>query len=110
MADYSRLEITLDVFNLTNQRAQPLANLTTTEFIDATLDEFGEVDYLSNQPEQYELIDVSNSEPLRDDVPLGEQIGNDAHLALIDRQLPIPRGARPLKDDVYVREMGSGTV
>ncbi len=110
MADYSRLDITLDVFDLKMQRAKPLSNLTAVEFIAATLDEFGEIEYLSNRPDQYQLIDVTNGEPLREDVSLGDQVSSSSHLALIDREALIPAGARPLKEDVYLREMGSGTV
>lgn len=110
MADYSRLEIMLDLFDLKNQRAKPLENLTPAEFITATLDEFSEVEYLSNRADQYQLVNVADGQLLKDDLSLGEQIRNNAHLAIIDRQVPIPPKARPMRKDVYLREMGTGTV
>lgn len=110
MPDYSRLDITLDVFDLKNQRARPLANLTPAEFITATLDEFSEIDYLSNRADQYQLVNNADGQLLDEDTALGEQIGSNAHLAIIDREIPLPANSRPMRDDVYLREMGTGTV
>ncbi|MGB1248990.1 MAG: FHA domain-containing protein [Candidatus Promineifilaceae bacterium] len=110
MTDYSRLEITVDVFDLKRQPARPIANLPVRDFITATLAEFREVAYLGNQPEQYQVIDMTSGAVLDNEAAIGVQIKAGAQLALIDRPLAQPQGAESVTTDVYLRETLSGEV
>lgn len=110
MADQTRLELFIDVLDKKQQRAMAQANLKPGELIEAIIQEFREIDYLSSTPADYRLIKATDRAPLDDDRPLGRQLTNQAALILAPIAPPLPAGARPPSKDVYLREEATDTV
>lgn len=110
MADQTRLELFIDVLDKKQQRALAQASLKPRELIEAIIQEFGEIDYLSTSPDDYRLLKAEDRSPLDDDRPLGKQVANKAALILSSVALPVPAGAQPPRKDVYLREEATDTV
>jgi len=80
MSAPQRIEILIDIFDLAQQRALALPELTPPQFIKAILQEFTELEYLGNAPEEYQLQKAADKTPLDDEKPLQAQLGDEAHL------------------------------
>lgn len=108
-----RLSLQIDVLSKTNQRALVVPTLTPAELIAAILEEFRQdedLDYLSNRVADYQLIRLADKQPLTPDNKLAGQVEASPHLALMEREVPPPTGARALTSALYLREEGSGHV
>lgn len=106
----TRLELQIDVFEKTNQRALALPDLTPPQLIDAILKEFRELEYLGDAPADYQLRKVQDRSPLADDHPLGEQLQPGERLMVIENGVPLPPNTQPPIQPVYLREQSMGKV
>lgn len=105
-----RLELRIDVGDLLAQQALVRSELTPPELVAAVLQEFRELDHLSDQGEQYCLVRRESGAPLDEQQPLGAQLRVGDHLALVERQAPPPAGAARPAQALYLRERASGRV
>ncbi|MFZ4657929.1 MAG: FHA domain-containing protein [Caldilineaceae bacterium] len=99
----ARRKLRIDIFEKKEQEALALVTLTPPALIDAILQEFHELEYLSNQVAAYQLQKASDGTPLPDDFALG-QLAENERLVLVERPLPAPSGARPPSQAIYLRE------
>ncbi|MCB9137925.1 MAG: FHA domain-containing protein [Caldilineaceae bacterium] len=106
----ARLELIVDVFDQPNQLAAALPALKPNELVEAVLEEFQEIEYLSRDPQYYELQRVSDGSALAADLPLEAQLEKDAHLMLVEKTIAPPAGASAPRDRIYLREQSSGAV
>lgn len=104
MSGGSRLELLVDIFTQPAQRAQPLANLTVRQFIEAILTEFAEIEYLGTNSESYELQRVATGEVLDFNAPLQGQVQAGEHVRLEERDPPQPTGTWRPSHGIYLRE------
>lgn len=109
-AEGARIELTIDIFDLGAQRAQALSSLAPPQMVAAVLEEFGELEFLGDNPASYQLLKAADRSPLDDTAPVGVQLGGGDRLVLAERLAATPAGARPPGMRVYLRELGSGTV
>jgi hypothetical protein len=106
----SRLELMIDVFEKTGQRALPLPTLMSVELVEAILQEFRELEYLSDSPANYHLLKAADGTPLNDAEPLRNQLARGNRLVLVENVVPLPeKTARP-SDSIYLRDQASGKV
>ncbi|MBI1294620.1 FHA domain-containing protein [bacterium] len=106
-----RLEIHIDVLEKSGQQAHPLASLTPTALIQAILDEFrGEINYLGDVPDAYELHRADSGTVLVPGAPLGQQIENGAGLRLVEREMTLPPSTQRPAQRIYLREQNRGKV
>jgi predicted component of type VI protein secretion system len=110
-----RLRVTVDIFDKTAQRAEPLAALTVQEFITAILTEFqGDFDQLGNDPAHYYLAkaDQAGAPPveLQPTAPLALQLEDGAHLIFGEAQRAAPSAAATPRHAIYLREPSQGQV
>lgn len=106
-----RLDLRIDVFENKSQWAKPLPTLKPAELVDAILQEFQEVEYLSKSPTDYYLVPVENEAAvLQEELPLQEQVANEARLKLLEVERPLPPGTKRPSSAIYVREVVSGKV
>lgn len=109
-ASQTRLELLIDVFEKPRQRALALPNLTPSELVDAIIQEFRELEYLSDTPADYQLLRAEDHAPLDEGSRLGQQVSKRERLILVERELPLPKdGQRPAKH-IYLREQVTGRV
>jgi hypothetical protein len=109
-ANPSRIELLIDIFDQTSQRAQVLPTITPAEFIRAILQEFAELAYLGDDPANYHLCKLPDHSPLVADSVLGEQVRAGDPLVLQENTALLPTGtARPSRP-LYLREPGTGKV
>lgn len=106
----SRLDLRVDVFENKDQRALALPNLTPTEFVEAILHEFREMEYLSDIPTDYQLLKADDQTPLDDQSQLQQQLGPNGRLVLVEKKPPLPPETRRPTHDVYLRDQTSGKV
>lgn len=110
-APSGRLDLTIDVFEEKGQRAWPLAELTPAELIAAILEEFRELEYLSDDPADYLLRKRADGEALEEEAQIRHQLlGGDGDLVLVEREQPLPRRAQRPSRPIYLRELSSGRV
>ncbi|MCB9420415.1 MAG: FHA domain-containing protein [Ardenticatenaceae bacterium] len=105
-----RLELRVDVFEKTEQRALPLPNLTPPEFIEAILQEFRELEYLSDSPANYRLLKAADKSPLDTEEKLDQQLAKGDRLVLIEEETPLPHGTQRPTHPIYLREQVTGKV
>lgn len=106
-----RLDLRIDVFDKPAQWAKPLPTLKPAEFVEAILQEFQELEYLSSTASDYYLVQTENENALlQEDVHLQQQVANASRLTLLEVERPLPKGTRRPGEAVYVREMAGGTV
>ena len=99
----SRRKLRIDIFEKKDQEALALITLTPPALIAAILQEFQELEYLSNQAATYQLQKASDGQALSDDLTL-TQLAENERLVLVERSLPAPSGARPPSQALYLRE------
>lgn len=105
------LDLLIDIFDLVEQPARVLPKVKPPQLIEAIIQEFREVEYLADDPEQYYLTRVSDETPLDNSVELGrQQLASGTRLALRERQLAASDGARPFSQRLYLREQKLGKV
>lgn len=110
MKNQTRLALHVDVFDATQQQALALPHLTPFEFIRAVLHEFEEYEYLSDQPEDYLLRRAIDGSCLDHDSQLDQQLEDQAHLVLVERELSLPEGTRRPSKHLYLREENTSQV
>lgn len=106
----SRLDLRVDVLEMKDQRALALPNLTTTEFVEAILREFHELEYLSDAPADYRLLKADGRTPLELQDPLRQQIAGSGRLILVENTPSLPAGTQRPSQDIYLRDQASGKV
>jgi len=129
-----RLELQIDVFSLKQQRALVLPTLTSAELVLAIIQEFGgrqlhdvnadngqkkqapalekllKIEYLSDNPNDYQLLRTKTQQPIDAAIPIGEQLFPKERLMLVEQELPLPEGtARPTRL-AYLRDQSTGKV
>jgi hypothetical protein len=110
MAGQHRIELKIDLFDRSNQRALALPTITPGELIAAILQEFDDVDYLGKLVDDYVLYKVDDNSALDAGIALGQQVGANTHLVLREKEIALPSGASLPAVPAYLREMRSGTV
>jgi hypothetical protein len=106
----TRLELSINVFEKSNQRALALPHLTPPQLIEAVLEEFRELEYLSDTSANYQLRKVQDRSPLAPDQPLSEQLQNGERLMLVEVGGPLPAETKLVNQHVYLREQSTGKV
>lgn len=109
-ASKDRIELNIDVLDKLAQRALALADLTPEELIGAALKEYSEIEYLGIDPTDYRLVSAATGNELDGSQPLRAQLGNGDLVKLVEREKPLPSGARRPDAALYLREMASGRV
>jgi hypothetical protein len=104
-----RLELWIDVLDKTAQRAQVLPTITSAELIAAILQEFQELEYLTDDPAGYQLV-RTDATPLVADQTLGEQVAQGERLLLVECIGSIPPGRQAAGQPLYLCEVGAGRV
>lgn len=105
-----RLNLRVDVFEKTDQLALPLPSLTPPEFIEAILQEFRELEYLSSSPADYALLKADDQSPLIAEEKLNQQVKDGGRLVLIEGEVPLPGSTRQPTHPIYLREQVTGRV
>jgi hypothetical protein len=106
----SRLELQVDIFEKAGQRALALPDLTPPELVDSILQEFRELEYLSDSPADYQLFKAADKSPLDNENQLQSQVSNAERLVLVELMAPLPPGTERPSDKIYLRELSSGKV
>ena len=107
----ARLDLLVDVFELQGQPARVLTSIKPPELVEAVLEEFRELEVLSDDPSAYYLVKANDRTPLDDTVEIGrQQLRKDDRLILEERMQPIPENTQKLAQHVYLREQNSGKV
>jgi hypothetical protein len=106
----SRLELMIDVFEKTGQRAMPLPTLMSSELVEAILQEFRELEYLGDSPANYSLLKAADETPLNDEEPLRNQLAKGSHLVLVENEASLPENTARPSDPIYLRDQVSGKV
>ncbi|MCL4297869.1 MAG: FHA domain-containing protein [Anaerolineae bacterium] len=109
-SNQARLELHIDVFDKKDQRALALPNLTPPELVEAILQEFRELEYLSTAPADYLLIKASDKTPLSSEGDLQQQVGNAGRLILVENKPAPPKDTRRPSQEIYLREQMTGKV
>ena len=104
MSNQDRLEVRVDVFEKTNQRALALAELTPPEFVASILEEFRELEYLGDSPADYQLLKAGDRKPLDNAAALGGQLRGKENLVLVENEVPLPAETRRPTDNIYLSE------
>lgn len=105
-----RLELKVDVFEKPDQRAMPLPTIKPPELVEAILQEFRELEYLSDVADDYQLLKADDPSPLNDEEPIRNQLANGSHLMIVENEAPMPQGTSRPSDSIYLREQVSGKV
>jgi hypothetical protein len=106
----SRLELQIDIFEKAGQRALALPELTPPELVGSILQEFRELEYLSDSPADYQLFKAADKSPLDNEGLLQSQVSNSERLVLVELMAPLPPGTERPSDKIYLRELSSGKV
>ncbi len=112
IASGNRLQLKIDVLTLPEQAAWALPELTPPELIDAILQEFQELEYLSQERGAYtlHLLKQGERQALDTSQPLQPQVSNGAHLVLAEVERPQPLNTRAAPQAAYVRDVTHGRV
>ena len=109
-ANQARIELFIDILDLRNQRALALANITPPELVEAILQEFRELEYLSNSQVNYRLLKAGDRSPLDNEAPLDKQLTGNERLLLTENDVPLPKNAKRPTKHIYLREQGTDKV
>ncbi len=113
MGASQRLDLFIDIFEIKNEPAKVLPNLTPPELVEAILQEFRELEYLSDQPKDYKLIIKEKKKGflmLEDDKPLNQQSLSQRHLMLVESKKQLPDDTKRPTNHIYLREQSAGKV
>lgn len=110
MDEPTRLELMVDVLQITGQRAQVLNTLPIPEFIQAILDEFTEVEHLGQAVTAYEIVRIADRTLLDEQLPVGKQLRHGDQVRLQEKELTLPPGKQRPPHAVYLRELTGGRV
>ncbi len=113
MSTNERFDLSIDIFGNKNEAAKALSNLTPPELVEAILQEFRELEYLSDNPKDYVLLikDKENGYPrLEDTKSLKQQPINKKRLILVETKKQLPKGTTQPPQHIYLREQTSGKV
>ncbi len=105
----TRRTLRIDIFEQQNQRALVLPTLTPTALVDAILQEFREIEYLSDNPADYRLQRINEPTPLAETITVA-QLAQEERLTLVEADLPLPTDAQRPTHPIYLREQQSGKV
>jgi hypothetical protein len=102
----------VDIFEVKNEPAKALPELTPPELVDAILQEFRELEYLSDNPNDYQLVIKEKDFPrLKNDTPLAGQPLGAGQLILVEKMpRKFPAGTERPTRHVYLREQTAGKV
>ena len=89
----ARVELTIDVFEETGQRALVLSELRPSQLVKAILQEFHNLEYLGDDANDYYLIRAESGERLDEDSSL-EPLNTGDRLVLKEREVPLPGTTR----------------
>jgi hypothetical protein len=106
----ARLDLRIDVFEKTEQRAMALSDLNPSQLIEAILQEFRELEYLGDSPAAYQLRKAQDRASLADDQALGEQLKAGERLMLVENGVPLPPDTKLPSQSAYLREQSTGKV
>lgn len=106
----SRLEVTIDVFEQKNNRASIVPQLTVRELIEAIVQEFQALAYLSATPNGYSLLRARDRVVLDQNMPLGQQLKPGERLILVEDEPQAPDGTQRPTKHAYLRDEASGQV
>ncbi len=106
----SRLEVMIDVFENKNNRALIVPQLTVRELIEAIVQEFNALGYLSAAPAGYSLARGRDGGRLDPATPLGQQVKAGERLVLVEDEPRLPEGTRRPSRHAYLRDETSGKV
>src|SRR4051812_22427295 len=84
------LELRIDVFDQSNQRAQVLEDLKPRDLVGAILKEFRELDYLGTDPGSYLLQKARDGTPLDPAQSLREQVRDGERLIMVEDAAAVP--------------------
>lgn len=100
-----RVELTIDVFELTRQRALVLSDLRPSQLVKAILQEFHTLEYLGDNADDYYLVKAESGESLDAESTLDQQqIKKGDRLALVEREMSQPAGTYRPSLPIYLRE------
>ncbi len=105
-----RMTLYIDVFDEKRQEAEALPILTPPELIKSILQEFTELEYLSESSDEYVLLQTENYTPLHDDKPIRAQLKNKEHLVMVEKEKPLPNGTNRPTNAIYLRDQTAGNV
>lgn len=105
-----RLTLIIDVFEEKEQIAVALPSLTPPELIKSILQEFRELEYLDESPDDYLLLNTEDGVPLADEIILGNQLRDDDKLVMVEKERPLPSGTNRPSHPIYLRDQITGTV
>ena len=105
-----RLTLKIDVFEKKEQEAVALFDLTPTELIKSILQEFRELEYLNESPDEYVILKAEDDTPLDDDSVLGNQLQDDDYLVMAEKERPLPSGTVRPSHSIYLRDQTVGRV
>jgi hypothetical protein len=100
----ARVELFIDVFEETGQRALALSELKPSELVSAILQEFHDLEHLGDNAEDYYLAKAESREPLDAETSLAKQVRAGDRLMLAEREAPMPGGTRRPPASIYLRE------
>lgn len=104
----TRLELKINVFEQTAQQALILPGLTSSELIEAILNEFApDFNYFSDNKDDYQLVKSADQHPLPDDQKLSDVLKPGETITLIERSLALPAGSSRPRQAIYLREESS---
>lgn len=105
------LELLIDIFDRAEQPAHVLAKIKPPQLVEAIVQEFRDVEYLTDDPTQYYLARAGDGAPLDDSIELGRQrLAPRTRLVLCEYPAAIPEGALPSSWRIYLREQSLGKV
>ena len=105
-----RMTLYIDVFDEKKQEAEALSALTPSKLIKSILQEFSELEYLSESPDEYLLLQAESNTPLHDDKPIGIQLKNKEHLVMTEKEKSLPNGTNRPTNNIYLRDQVTGDV
>lgn len=110
-SDSGWIELQISVLELGPQRARVRVQMTPPDLIAGVLREFKDsLPFLTDRPTDYELRVGQGGAALTDTIELGHQVSAGVQIALVERALPLPRGARPVMQPAFVRNTRTGRV
>jgi len=104
MADSTRIELKIDVFEKPNQVAKALPQITAVELIQSILEEFtSDLDYLGQNSKDYALEKITTQAKLEGKVALSQQVSMGDHLVLVENEPTLPAHSRKPTHPLYLQ-------